>query len=134
MAIDTFSDILFETRTQKCASFANRLLIVYRIMSIHIFLLLIITLIVIAAEKARFDNYRVYSIEIENEEQLQMVQQLENHQDGLLFLIPPLVVPMRVEVVVPPHKFADISELCEKSSIKNEIKIDNLQKYIRKVS
>lgn len=82
----------------------------------------------IAAQKARFDNYRVYSIEIENEEQLKVLQQFENHQDGLLFLIPPMAVPMRVEIVVPPHKFADIFELCEKYDIKNEIQIENLQK------
>lgn len=82
----------------------------------------------IAAEKARFDNYRVYSIEIKNEEQLKVLQQIENHQDGLLFLIPPMMVAMRVEIVVPPHKFADISELCEKYGIKNEIQIENLQK------
>lgn len=97
-----------------------------------LFILMITAVTVIAAEKARFDNYRVYSIEIENEDQLQVLQQIENHQDGLLFTIPPIVVPMRVEVVVPPHKFADIFELCEKYSIENEIKIENLQKYIKK--
>lgn len=82
-----------------------------------------------SAEKARFDNYRVYSIEIANEEQLKVLQQLENHQDGLTFLIPPLAVPMRVEILVPPHKFADISELCEDHGISNEIQIEDLQKY-----
>lgn len=89
----------------------------------------LVSLNLVSAEKARFDNYRVYSIEIANEEQLRVLQQLENRQDGLSFLIPPLNVPMRVEILVPPHKFADISELCERLGIINEIKIENLQKW-----
>lgn len=93
-----------------------------------VFISILIFFNIIAADKARFDNYRVYSIEIKNEQQLKVLQQLENHQDGLLFLIPPMTVPMRVEILVPPHKFADISELCENHGIKNEIPIDNLQK------
>lgn len=93
------------------------------------FAIIFIVLNVLAAgERARFDNYRVYSIEVETEEQLQVLQQLENHQDGLLFLISPIAVPMRIEIIVPPHKFADIFELCEKYGIKNEIQIENLQK------
>lgn len=99
----------------------------YRILMI-LLVIVSIFLIAISAEKARFDNYRVYSVEIINEQQLKKLQQLENHQDGLLFLIPPMVVPMRVEILVPPHKFADISDLCEEHGIANEIKIDNLQK------
>lgn len=83
---------------------------------------------VIAGEKARFDNYRIYSMEIKNAEQLQVLQQLDNHQDGSLFLIPPMVVESRVEIIVPPHKFADIFELCENYNIQNEITIENLQK------
>lgn len=90
--------------------------------------IIFIVLNVVAGERARFDNYRVYSIEVESEEQLQVLQQLENHQDGLLFLVSPVAVPMRIEIVVPPHKFADISELCEKYDMKNEIQIENLQK------
>lgn len=36
-----------------------------------------------AAEKARYDNYRVYEILIENEEQLEVMQQIENFPDGV---------------------------------------------------
>lgn len=97
-------------------------------MTIFAAILIFIVLSVVAAEKARFDNYRVYSIEIKNGEQLQVIQQLENHPDGVSFLIPPLAVPMKIEIVVPPHKFADIFDLCEKHGMKNEIKTGNLQK------
>lgn len=38
-----------------------------------------------ASEKARFDNYRVYQISIENDEQLELLQQIENYPDGVSF-------------------------------------------------
>jgi hypothetical protein len=37
----------------------------------------------VIAEKARYDNYRVYDILIETQEQLQLMQQIENYPDGV---------------------------------------------------
>lgn len=86
-------------------------------------------LVVIFGEKARFDNYRVYLIEVENDEQLKVLQDLENYQDGLSFMMPPTTNQTSfVEIIVPPHKFADITELFEKFEMKNELKIENLQR------
>jgi asparagine N-glycosylation enzyme membrane subunit Stt3 len=36
-----------------------------------------------AKEKARFDNYRVYKILIENEEQLEVMKQIDSYPDGV---------------------------------------------------
>jgi len=41
----------------------------------------------VAAEKTRFDNYRVYSINIENEVQLKALQELENSDDSVKDLL-----------------------------------------------
>lgn len=35
------------------------------------------------AEKARYDNYRVYEIFVENEDQLELMKQIENYPDGV---------------------------------------------------
>lgn len=35
------------------------------------------------AEKARFDNYRVYEILIETDEQLELFKAIENYPDGV---------------------------------------------------
>jgi hypothetical protein len=35
------------------------------------------------AEKARYDNYRVYKIAIDNEKQLEVLKQIENRPDGV---------------------------------------------------
>ena len=36
-------------------------------------------------EKARFDNYRVYEINIENEKQLELMKEIERFPDGVSF-------------------------------------------------
>lgn len=91
-------------------------------------LLISINIVIIHSEKARFDNYRVYLIAVESNDQLHVLQELENNPDGLLFMMPPATNQSFVEIIVPPHKFADISELCERFNMKKELKIENLQR------
>lgn len=95
-------------------------------------LLVLVTLLVYifssSGEKARFDNYRVYSIKIDDSRQLEVLQELENYQDGILFLEAPAQSHNTAEIVVPPHKFADLTELFDKYNMKTEIKIPNLQR------
>lgn len=79
-------------------------------------------------EKVRFDNYRVYSVNIENEEQLKVLRELEAYPDGSIFLDYPTIVGQTVDIIVPPHKFADIGEIFETFNFKNHIKTHNLQK------
>lgn len=83
--------------------------------------------LVILAEKARYDHYRIYSVEIENGEQLKVLQEVENHHDGISFMIPPIAISQKVDVLVPPHKFAQFSDLLESYALKNFIKVENLQ-------
>lgn len=90
-------------------------------------LCLIIYFASISCEKLRFDNYRVYRVWIKNPGHLEILQELENYQDGLSFLEAPSPSRDTVEIVVPPHKFADLTELFEKYQMKFEIKISNLQ-------
>lgn len=98
-----------------------------------IFIVLFVCVALSLGEKARFDNYRVYSIDVETDEQLQVLKEIENQQNGVLFLMPPTTTQTFVELIVPPHKFADISELCEKFQMKNDLKIDNLQRFDQKI-
>lgn len=80
------------------------------------------------AEKARFDNYRVYSVKIENEKQLELLQNLENVPDGISYIEAPISMRQKAEMIVPPHKFADVNDFFEKFGIGNEIKIENIQR------
>lgn len=65
---------------------------------------LVTCFVLLYAEKARFDNYRVYSAKIRNERQLELLQGLEAKQDGIIFFEAPFAVHKSAELVVPPHK------------------------------
>lgn len=90
--------------------------------------ILVAQLLVVFGEKVRFDNYRVYSINIKNEQQLQVLRELENYPDGISFRMMPLAVDQTVDIVVPPHKLADISELFTANEFKSVVRTEDLQK------
>lgn len=83
--------------------------------------------LLINGENARFDNYRIYSIKIQSGKQLELLQNLENTPDGISFLENPISMKQNAEMLVPPHKFADVGDFFEKFGIVNEIKVDNIQ-------
>ena len=39
------------------------------------------------AEKARFDNYRVYEVSINNEDQLNLMVEIENYSDAVRHIV-----------------------------------------------
>lgn len=96
-------------------------------MRVFVLFLVLTTFLVAFCEKARFDNYRVYLVHIENEEQLQVIQELELNPDGLVLLEVPTAVDGIAEILVPPHKFADINDLFHMYNLKNEIRTNDLQ-------
>lgn len=88
------------------------------------------SIFVIFCEKARFDNYRIYLVHIENEDQLKVIQDLETNSNGLEFLEMPNTIDGVAEILVPPHKFAEINELFQKHNLKNEIRTNDVQRYV----
>lgn len=45
--------------------------------------LFLVLFLAVNAEKARFDNYRVYSLNIENDEQYKWMKYIEEHSDSV---------------------------------------------------
>lgn len=43
----------------------------------------LVAFLAVNAEKSRFDNYRVYSITIENDEQFKIMKYIEEHSDSV---------------------------------------------------
>lgn len=87
--------------------------------------------LIVVGEKIRYDNNRVYSVNIENEQQLKVLLNFEKSHDGVSFFETPSVVhKIPSEIVIPPHEFANISDLFGTHGIKNWLKIDNLQRFV----
>ncbi|KXJ75390.1 hypothetical protein RP20_CCG011861 [Aedes albopictus] len=82
------------------------------------------------AEQARFDNYRVYEVFIASEQQLEVLQYLEDHPDGYIFWDMPVQTNMALEMVVPPHKYADFEELTNRLNMKTRLMTSNFQELV----
>ncbi|CAG9808221.1 unnamed protein product [Chironomus riparius] len=88
--------------------------------------LLAIFFVSIHAEMARFDNYRVYSVKIENTEQYDAMKYLEEHSDSYNFWKYPKM-NAQIDIVVPPHKFSEFEEITLNLKMQSELIIENLQ-------
>lgn len=98
--------------------------------SIHLAsaLLFFASFISVYCDKIRYDNYILYSVKASNEEQLNALRELENLQDGTLFMNSPSIQQQSVEFIVPPEKIAAVNELCQRLNIKYHIQNENFQR------
>lgn len=99
------------------------------------------------SEKARFDNYRVYTVEIDTHDQLSVLRQISETSDSVIktihrikwtlancelkfqysFWDEPVKVKSSVKIVVPPHQFAHFAEIVAKFSFNTNLLENNLQ-------
>lgn len=79
-------------------------------------------------EKDRFDNYRVYSVQIDTLDQLQLFQNLEENSSGFLLWNYP-VFHDTVDIMVAPHKLSEFNDMVELYNLKFNLKIKNLQRF-----
>ncbi|XP_055697297.1 zinc carboxypeptidase-like [Phlebotomus papatasi] len=85
------------------------------------------------AEKVRFDNYKVYVVQIENEEQLNVMHEIERTAfSSYDFWKSPSYVGNPVEVMVAPHKLSEFEEIMESLQYNYTLKIANVQELVDK--
>ncbi|XP_055295139.1 zinc carboxypeptidase-like [Sitodiplosis mosellana] len=80
-------------------------------------------------EKDRFDNYRVYNIEVNDDAGLGEFQKLEESSSRIVFLNEPNI-HQPFQILVPPDQLANITELFKRSAVKTEVQHENFQKLI----
>lgn len=94
-------------------------------MKLQLALVLLMVLSCFAA-KARYDNYKLYSIQLQNEDQAKAVLELQNNTDAYDFWSDPSLV-RDTDVMVPPHKFGDFEDFLTRFGIPHNIKVENVQ-------
>lgn len=92
-------------------------------------ILLVIFATFVASEKARFDSYKVFTVDVENNAQLRSLHMLEQESNGLDFWQTP-IIGRSADIMVSPHKFADFEDIVETLQLKSTLKIDNVQRYV----
>ena len=51
--------------------------------TMKVVLFVVLSVLVVSGEKARFDNYRVYSVSIDTQDQLSVLRQLSENSDSV---------------------------------------------------
>lgn len=87
-----------------------------------------VALALVSAEKMRFDNHKVFNLNVENLEQMNFLRKLEETSpEGSYVFGDSPVVGRSVEIVVPPQKLYEFNDFTNHLSIDHELKVENLQ-------
>lgn len=83
---------------------------------------------------ARYDNYRLYEVMLETEDQHKLLQTIWTKSDSYIFLGGQTKLNPNITVAVAPHKFSEFAELMRIKSFSHQLVEINLQSLINKES
>lgn len=86
---------------------------------------------VILCDPARFDNYHIFNVPVENEVQLGEMQKLAQG-DKYDFMYEPVRVGQELKVFVSPDQRIFFEDITERFAIKSQLLVDNVQSLIDK--
>lgn len=72
-------------------------------------------------DQARYDNYRIYNVEFENEEQIALFQKLEDQSDSLTFIGHAREIGQKLSILVAAHRVADFADLLKTYKLKHRV-------------
>ncbi|XP_044251839.2 zinc carboxypeptidase [Drosophila takahashii] len=81
-------------------------------------------------DQARYDNYRIYNVEFENQEQIELFQKLEEQSDSLTFIGHAREIGQKLSILVSAHRVADIADLLKTYKVKHRVLTYNFQEKI----
>lgn len=83
----------------------------------------------VLSKQARFDNYHVYSVPVENDEHHEHLTTLQ-HSSSDYSMWNGIRTGSSADIMVPPHKIAEFQEIADVLQLKPTLKVDNVQKLI----
>lgn len=83
----------------------------------------------LVAQKDRFDHHRLYGVQIDTLEQLQLFHNLEENSDGYLLWNYP-VLGDTLDLMVAPHKLSEFMTLIDSYHLQVSLKIKNVQRFM----
>lgn len=79
--------------------------------------------------QARYDNYRVYRLNIKTSEQVQLFAELEERSDSYTFYGHARHINQNLTIMVASQKIAEITELLKRYAVPFEILVSNCFSY-----
>lgn len=92
-------------------------------------ILLTFLVTVVWSRQLTFEEFKVFNINVENEEQLKMLQDLGNQDDGYSYWKEP-IIGREADLVVPPNKLHDFHALASAKNLNFTLKISNIQRWV----
>lgn len=80
----------------------------------------------VSMKNASYQNYRVYSINVANHQQMEVLLEL-TAADGIEFWQSPSGIGRRCDVMVAPHRLAEFAELSEKLGLSSRVMVEDVQ-------
>lgn len=71
--------------------------------------------------KARYDNYRLYRVELKTEDQVKIFQQLEARSDSYSFIGHAREINKNLTILVAAHKIAELTDIIDDYKVGFEI-------------
>lgn len=75
----------------------------------------------IADDKARYDNYRLYHLHLTTAEHVQIFQEIEARSDSYSFIGHAREVGQKLNVLVAAHKVAECADILKRYKVEHEI-------------
>ncbi|XP_060660440.1 zinc carboxypeptidase [Drosophila nasuta] len=81
-------------------------------------------------DQARYDHYRIYNVQFDNEQQIELFQKLEAESDSLTFIGHAREVGQKLSILVAAHRVADFADLLATYKVQHRVLTYNFQEKI----
>lgn len=90
-----------------------------------------VIVVAVRGDPARFDDYKIFNVDVETEDQLEVFQLAES-RDIFQFMYEPIRVGQQLKVTVSPDQLPYYEELVESFQMKSELLVIDVQRLINK--
>ncbi|XP_017145900.1 zinc carboxypeptidase [Drosophila miranda] len=81
-------------------------------------------------DQARYDHYRIYNVQFDNQEQIELFQKLEDQSDSLTFIGHAREIGQKLSILVAAHRVSDFADLLKTYKLKHRVLTYNFQEKI----
>lgn len=74
-----------------------------------------------ADNKSRYDNYRLYRVELNDDEQVKIFQEIENRSDSFIFIGHAREIGQKLSILLAAHKVAEFADILTRYNVTNEL-------------
>lgn len=75
----------------------------------------------VVKDQARYDHYRIYNVQFDNEEQIKLFQKLEEQSDSLTFIGHAREIGQKLSILVAAHRVADFADLLKTYKLEHRV-------------